>query len=95
MATSSKLDWKNEGKQVDTANLSAPLAKAYGAYKALSVKTSEARKDFEAAFIGAAREAKMLTPEQTFAFGYKFGRMTVVVTELDKPKTVKAGGFKL
>lgn len=91
----STLDWKNDGRQVNTDELSKPLAALYGTYKDFSSKASEARKAFEAAFIAKAREAKMLTADQTFAFGYKFGRMTVVATGVDAPKAKATTGIKL
>ncbi len=91
----STLDWKNDGRPVNTDELSPALAKLYGAYKDLSGKASEARKAFELSFITKAREAGMLTKDQTFAFGYKFGRMTVVATGTEAPKAKATTGIKL
>lgn len=92
----SAIDWKNDAQQVDTDNLSKPLAALYAKYKAASVSASTIRKEFETSFIQAAREAKLLTAEQTFAFGYRFGKMVVVATGKDAPKSDKATkGIKL
>lgn len=91
----SAIDWKNDGQQVNTDKLSKPLAALYGKYKDASAVASKLRTDFEASFVQAAREAKMITPEQTFAFGYRFGRMVVVATGKNQPKAKETTGLVL
>jgi hypothetical protein len=87
----SALDWKSNGQEVDTDGLSPALAKSYAAYKTASGVTRLAREGFEKAFTQAAREAKMLTADQVFAFGYKFGRLTVCVADAVAPKKATKG----
>lgn len=92
--TKSAIDWKN-AQQVDTDNLSKPLAGAYAQFKAASATASDLRKKFEATFTQAARDAKLLTDDQVFAFGYRFGKMVVAVTGKDAPKAAATKGIKL
>lgn len=87
----SALDWKANGQEVDTDGLSTALAKLYGVYKAASDEARGKRADFEKAFTKAARDAKMLTDKQVFAFGYRFGKLTVCVADAEAPKKATKG----
>lgn len=93
-----KLDWK----PVDTDNLPAAVAKAFGkynqamdamkasaAYKAMTA----ARDAFEATFETVAKEKGKLTAGEQLRFGYRFGKVTVAVDT--KAESTKRGSFDL
>ena len=89
MANNAKTDlaWQD----VDTESFTGPLKKAYEAKKAQDAVSRSKRETFESAVIESARAKNVLTASQTFAFGYRFGKLTVAVTDLKKAKAKSAG----
>ena len=90
-----QLDWKADGQDVDTDNLSPALKKSYDTFKAVSAEARKAREAFETAFIDAGRKANFLKEGQTLAFGHNFGKCRVVVVPLEAPKAKATKGIKL
>ena len=78
---------------VDLDDMNEKPRKLYDAYKQASAKTAEIRKDFEAAFIAQAKPH--MDEGTTLAFGYKFGRLSVLVVPAEKPKAKAKNTFKL
>ena len=93
MANNAKteLAWQD----VDTDSFTGPLKKAYEAKKAQDAVSRSKREAFESAVIESARAKNVLTASQTFAFGYRFGKLTVAVTELKKAKAKTAAAAAL
>jgi hypothetical protein len=89
-SASEKANWLN----VELTDLNEKSRKLYDAYKAAAGKTAEIRKDFEASFL---EQAKTVLPEgMTLAFGYKFGKLSVLAVPADKPKAASSKNtFKL
>lgn len=89
-ANKSDLVWLS----VDLESLPADLQRKFSAYRKAADEAQNAKRAFEAAFIAAARKGKKVGNSETFAFGYKFGRLAIAVVE-DKPeaapKAAKAG----
>jgi hypothetical protein len=93
MANNTKTDlvWQD----VDTDSFTGPLKKAYEAKKAQDAVSRAKREAFEGAVIESARAKNVLTASQTFAFGYRFGKLTVAVTDLKKAKAKTAAAVAL
>ena len=80
--TKTDLNWID----VDTTTFKGPLKTAYVAKQAQDKVSKEKRTAFENALIAAARAAGHLENGKTFAFGYRFGKLTVAVTDEKKAK---------
>lgn len=93
MAANNKTDlvWQD----VDTESFTGPLKKAYEAKKAQDAISRTKREAFEDAVIASARAKGVLADGQTFAFGYRFGKLTVAVTDLKKAKAKNAAATAL
>jgi hypothetical protein len=89
------LDWKNDGQDVDTDNLTPTLKGLYDKFKSQSAEARASREAFENAFVLAGRAAKFIKADQTLAFGHNFGKCRVVVVPLEAPKAKATKGIKL
>lgn len=72
-----KLDWK----PVDTDTLPSDLAKLYASYKQAQALASIARLAFEDAACVPIGNLLGARPGQDVAFGYKFGKLSVALTD--------------
>lgn len=89
-ANKSDLAWLS----VDLESLPADLQRKFSAYRKAETEAVNAKRTFEAAFIAAARKGKKVGNGETFAFGYRFGRLAIAVVEdqpAAAPKAAKAG----
>jgi hypothetical protein len=79
---------------VDLESLPADLQRKFSAHRKAADEAQNAKRAFEAAFIAAARKGKKVGASESFAFGYRFGKLAIAVVE-DKPeaapKAAKAG----
>lgn len=88
MAVKSDLNWQN----LSIETLSPTAAKAFAGYKEAYKLATERRKAFEATMIADAK----LPSTHTLVFGYRFGKLSVAVTEATELKTPqKSGGLSL
>lgn len=72
---------------VDETTMKGDVVKKLVALRKAQKSLAEAKASFEAEFIKTAREADMLRPEDSLAFGYRFGRLAVAIVRADtKPK---------
>lgn len=69
---------------VDQDDMSKATLKAYGDYRDLQALANEARKAFEAEFVKGQRAPA----GKRFAFGYKFGKLSVALVDDDRPVKV-------
>jgi hypothetical protein len=76
MADTKELVWFG----VDETSMKGEPLKALAALRKAQKASSEAKAVFEAAFIKASRDAEIIKPEESLAFGYKFGRLAVAKT---------------
>jgi hypothetical protein len=60
--------------------------KALVALRKAQKAASEAKATFEAAFIKASQEAKIIQGEESLAFGYRFGKLAVAKVEAGDKK---------
>jgi len=88
--TKENLDWTD----VDTDDLSAPLAKLHKAYRTAQDTANKARDAFDAAFKKVAGEKlKIDVSEQSIVVGHKWGKLSYAVSNTpskDAPKKIKA-----
>lgn len=92
-ANKSDLVWLS----VDLESLPADLQRKFSAFRKADDEARNTKRAFEAAFIIAARKGKKVGTSESFAFGYRFGKLAIAVVE-DKPETTpKAAkaGFSL
>lgn len=82
-AAPAKLDWK----PVDTDTLPHELATLYSTYKAAQAHASAARVAFEDAICGPLAKMLNARPGQDVAFGYKFGKLSVALTDKSAPRS--------
>ena len=79
---------------VDETTLKGEPLKALGALRKAQKAASEAKATFEAAFIKASQEAKIVKPEESLMFSYRFGKLSVAkATEAAKPKAAAKPKF--
>lgn len=85
MSDSKELNWFS----VDETTLKGDVLKKLAIYRKSSKTTAEAKADFEAEFIKATRVAEMIKPNESLAFGHRFGKLAVAKVEIGDKK-VKA-----
>jgi hypothetical protein len=71
---------------VNVESLPADLQRKFAAHRKAADEAQNAKRAFEAAFITAARKGKKVGASESFAFGYRFGKLAVAVVE-DTPET--------
>jgi hypothetical protein len=79
---------------VDLESLPADLQRKFSAHRKAADEAQNAKRAFEAAFIAAARKGKKVGASESFAFGYRFGKLAIAVVEDNPetaPKAAKAG----
>jgi hypothetical protein len=76
MDTTKELSWFS----VDETTLKGDTLKHLGALRKAQKASSEAKAAFEESFIKDTRKAEMIKPEESLAFGYRFGKLAVAKT---------------
>lgn len=74
---------------VDETTMKGEPLKHLGALRKAQKASSEAKASFEAAFILASQEAKIIQGNESLAFGYRFGKLAVAKVTAGE-KMVKA-----
>jgi hypothetical protein len=84
MSDTKELNWFN----VDETSLKGEVLKNLGTLRKAQKAAADAKAEFEASFIKATRVAEMIKPDESLAFGYRFGKLAVAkVSAADnKPK---------
>jgi hypothetical protein len=72
----SELNWFS----VDETTLKGDVVKKLVALRKANKAAQEAKAAFEEEFIKATRVADMIKPEESLAFGYRFGKLAVAKT---------------
>jgi predicted extracellular nuclease len=87
--TTTELNWIS----VDTDSLPATVKSKYAALQKAQEAARKAKEDFEGSFVQAARKAEHIGNTDSFAFGYRFGRLAIAkvdtTTENKKASTAK------
>jgi hypothetical protein len=65
---------------VDETTLKGEVVKKLVALRKAQKASSEAKTAFEEEFIKATRVAEMIKPDESLAFGYRFGKLAVAKT---------------
>lgn len=81
-ATKPALDWK----PVDIDSMPAPLRALYDNYKHAQAIAAEQRQIFEDNACGPLAKLLAAKPGQDVAFGYKFGKLSVALTDKAAPR---------
>ena len=76
MSDTKELSWFS----VDETSLKGEVVKKLAALRKAQKAATEAKAAFEEEFIKAARAAEMIKPEESLAFGYRFGKLAVAKT---------------
>lgn len=88
-ASASELNWIS----VDTDSLPTSVKSKYAALQKAQEALKNAREDFEGSFVQAARKAEHIGNTDSFAFGYRFGRLAIAkvdtTAETKKSSTAK------
>jgi hypothetical protein len=83
----SELNWFS----VDETTLKGDVVKKLVALRKANKAAAEAKAAFEEEFIKATRVADMIKPEESLAFGYRFGKLAVAkTTAADKKPSAAA-----
>jgi hypothetical protein len=83
----SELNWFS----VDETTLKGDVVKKLVALRKANKAAQEAKVAFEEEFIKATRVADMIKPEESLAFGYRFGKLAVAkTTAADKKPSASA-----
>ena len=85
MSDSKELSWF----AVDETSLKGETLKRLGALRKAQKAATEAKAAFEESFIADTRKADLIKPEESMAFGYRFGKLAVAKVEAGDKK-VKA-----
>lgn len=85
MANEAKLAWL----EVDAASLPKPLKASYGELKSAQSLAKEKKAAFEKVMISEARERGHITPDQTLMFSYRFGKLSMAISEKAEEATPK------
>jgi hypothetical protein len=83
MSDSKELVWFG----VDETSLKGEVVKKLAALRKAQKAATEAKVAFEEEFIKATRVAEMIKPEESLAFGYRFGKLAVAKTTAGDRKT--------
>jgi hypothetical protein len=76
MSDTKELNWFS----VDETSLKGEVVKKLAALRKAQKAATEAKTAFEEEFIKATRVAEMIKPEESLAFGYRFGKLAVAKT---------------
>ena len=76
MSDTKELNWFG----VDETTLKGEVVKKLVALRKAQKASAEAKVAFEEEFIKATRVAEMIKPEESLAFGYRFGKLAVAKT---------------
>jgi hypothetical protein len=76
MSDTKELNWFS----VDETSLKGEVVKKLAALRKAQKAATEAKAAFEEEFIKATRVAEMIKPEESLAFGYRFGKLAVAKT---------------
>ena len=71
---------------VNETSMKGESVKALVALRKAQKAATEAKATFEAAFIKASQEAKIIQGEESLAFGYRFGKLAVAKVEAGDKK---------
>lgn len=85
MSDTKALSWFN----VDETTLKGETMKRLGALRKAQKAAAESKAAFEESFIADTRKADLIKPEESLAFGYRFGKLAVAKTTAGERK-VKA-----
>ena len=85
MSDMKELNWFG----VDETTLKGEVVKKLVALRKAQKAAAEAKVQFEEEFIKATRVAEMIKPDESLAFGYRFGKLAVAKVEAGDKK-VKA-----
>lgn len=87
-----QIDWKAEGRSIDTDGLTPATTALYARYKEATALANEAREAFKNATIADARKAKLIASDETWAFSFNFGQVKVATIPLADvaPKATKS-----
>ena len=66
---------------VDVDGMPASVKAKYATLKKAQASVTEAKADFEAAFLVSARKADRIDADVNLAFGYRFGKLAVAKTD--------------
>jgi hypothetical protein len=83
MADVKELNWFG----VDETSLKGETMKRLGALRKAQKASTEAKTAFEESFIADTRKADLIKPEESLAFGYRFGKLAVAKTTAGDRKT--------
>ena len=83
MSDTKELNWFS----VDETTLKGEVVKKLVALRKAQKASAEAKADFEAEFIKATRVAEMIKPDESLAFGYRFGKLAVAKTTAGERKS--------
>ena len=72
---------------VDETSLKGETMKRLGALRKAQKAATEAKAAFEESFIADTRKADLIKPEESLAFGYRFGKLAVAKTTAGDRKT--------
>ena len=87
--TNDKLSWL----EISVADLTSDNQKLYASLKKAQEQTAKIRSDFEAAI---RKQAASMVPEgNDLAFSYRFGKISVALVPMEKPKASAKNTFKL
>ena len=87
--TNDKLSWL----EISVDDLTSDNQKLYATLKKAQEQTAKIRSDFEAAI---RKQAASLVPEGSdLAFSYRFGKISVAIVPMEKPKASAKNTFKL
>lgn len=80
--TNNELNWIS----VDTDSLPSTVKSKYAALQKAQEAVKKARDDFEGSFVQAARKAEHIGNTDSFAFGYRFGRLAIAKVDTTEAK---------
>ena len=83
MADTKELVWFG----VDETSLKGETLKRLGALRKAQKAATEAKAAFEESFIADTRKADLIKPEESLAFGYRFGKLAVAKTTAGERKS--------
>ena len=75
---------------VDTDTLPTSVKAKYLALQKANAAAAEAKADFEAAFITAARKAERIDGDISLAFGYRFGKLAIAKVDPSESRVNKS-----
>lgn len=83
MSDTKELNWFS----VDETTLKGEVVKKLVALRKAQKASAEAKAAFEEEFIKATRVAEMIKPDESLAFGYRFGKLAVAKTTAGERKS--------